>query len=135
MNKPDASKLVAMLVAAYPRGPWPPETTELYERELAELDRACAGAAIRNAIRTCKFSPTIAEILDLYYAEQKDGDRKVRLLEEHQAWERGDEVYRDGKWQRKELPALTREASAKERAELSWKIAGIGKGDAGGGKP
>ena len=62
MNKPDVKRLVAVLKAAYPRQELPPETVAIYAEMLADLDAETATAAVKRAIQTSRFFPTIAEI-------------------------------------------------------------------------
>lgn len=62
MKQSEAAKLVAVLVASYPRQPMPPGTTEAYENMLADLPFAETGAAVERWIKTQKYFPTIAEI-------------------------------------------------------------------------
>ena len=132
MTRPEAAKLLAMLVAAFPRGPWPEETRELYERELGQLDRDIGGRAVQDAIRNCKFPPTIAELLECNAAHLRTVRRLERERQEEDSWNRGLEVYREGRWQKKPmaLPEPTREATQDERMEIANKIARIGKGAA-----
>jgi hypothetical protein len=60
----EAAKAVALLQGAYPGARWSESTVELYEAMLAELDFELARAAIVRIVRSSKFLPTIAEILD-----------------------------------------------------------------------
>ncbi len=68
MTEVEASKLMAMLIAAYPAAQVPPGTARTYERFLVELELDRAVPAVRQAIRTSKFLPTIAEIVTAYEA-------------------------------------------------------------------
>ena len=53
-----------MLQAAYPAARWSEPTIDLYELMLAELDYELARGAIVRIIKSSKFLPTVAEILD-----------------------------------------------------------------------
>ena len=64
MTPAEAAKAVAMLQAAYPAARWSEPTIDLYEHLLAELDFNLARDAIVRIIRSSKFLPTVAEILD-----------------------------------------------------------------------
>jgi hypothetical protein len=60
----EAAKVVATLQAAYPAARWSEGTIALYELMLADLDVALTRDAVARIIRTSKFLPTVAEILD-----------------------------------------------------------------------
>lgn len=70
MTPQQASKLVAMLLAAYPNARVPDGTVVLYESILVELDRDRCVEAVRKIIKTNKFFPTIAEIVTAYEGEK-----------------------------------------------------------------
>jgi hypothetical protein len=70
VTQAEASKLVAMLLAAYPNARVPDGTLALYESFLIELDRDRAVLAIRRIIRSSKFMPAIAEIVTAYEGEK-----------------------------------------------------------------
>lgn len=115
MTSAQAAKLVAMLQAAYPRGPWPDETRALYQAELEQHDADLMGKSVQSAIRTCKFPPTIAELL-----EAKAEVRKLQLVNrtaelDERTWE-----------ERKRFELQT--APSQKMAQL---IAGIGQGGRG----
>lgn len=116
MTKIEASKLMAMLVAAYPRGPWPDETRALHESELANLDAAFGAEAVQAAIRSCKFSPTIAELIELHNEARKES-RRVEL-------ERADEA------EARLLASKGKEIVAETRDRLRLLTKGIGRGAA-----
>lgn len=62
MTKSEAARLIAALKAAYPRGPFPPESAALYAESILDLPVDVTGTAIRQVIRTADFMPTIAEV-------------------------------------------------------------------------
>lgn len=68
MTEIEASKLVAMLIAAFPNAPVPPGTARTYESFLVELELERAVPAVRQAIRTSEFFPTVAKIMAAYEA-------------------------------------------------------------------
>lgn len=70
MTQQDASKLLAMLMAAYPNARVPDGTVVLYESILVDLDRDRCVEAVRKIIKTSKFFPTIAEIVTAYEGEK-----------------------------------------------------------------
>ncbi len=62
MKAIDAAKLVATLAAAYRDSKISPETSQVYESLLADLDLDVAKEAVLRLIATSKWLPTIAEI-------------------------------------------------------------------------
>jgi Loader and inhibitor of phage G40P len=60
----EAAKCVAMLQAAYPAARWSEPTIDLYELMLADLDYAVARDALVRIIKTQKFLPAVAEVLE-----------------------------------------------------------------------
>jgi hypothetical protein len=70
MTPQEASKVVAMLMAAYPNARVPDGTVALYETLLLEFDRDRTAKAVRSIIMTSKFMPTIAEIVSAYEGER-----------------------------------------------------------------
>lgn len=72
MTRSEASQLVAMLVAAYAGSAArvSDETAEVYERMLLGLDAQAAQEAVVRLIRTSKWLPTIAEVLEAATALQ-----------------------------------------------------------------
>ena len=77
MTKLQASELVATLMAAFPQSQVSEATTGVYEEDLAELDFAIGIKACTRLRRTCKFLPSVAEILsavaDIEYGPQRPG--------------------------------------------------------------
>lgn len=65
MTPSESTRLVAMLKAGFPRQHLEQDTIALYAAFLADIDRYPGEEAVRTAIATCKFFPTIAEIRDL----------------------------------------------------------------------
>lgn len=62
MTKPEVAKLVAVLIAAYPAGKFSSETSQIYERMLADLGYPEANAAVEQLLATSKWMPTVGEI-------------------------------------------------------------------------
>ena len=62
MKASEAQKLVAVLKAAYPRQPIPPETTRLYAAQLVDLPAEAVGQAVHDLIASSPYFPAIAEI-------------------------------------------------------------------------
>jgi hypothetical protein len=77
MNRSEAAKLVAVLLAAFPGAKSTAGTSEVYERMLADLDYPTANAAVERLLATCRFMPTIAEIrtacIDLSHGDRRAG--------------------------------------------------------------
>ena len=63
MTKQEAATLVALIRAAFPSQPFPPETTDLYVGELAGLPFAETAERVRYLYRTAKFPPSLGEIV------------------------------------------------------------------------
>jgi hypothetical protein len=66
MTELEASKLMTMLMAAFPAAQVPDGTAQTYESFLVELDLERAVPAVRQAIRSSEFMPTIAKIVSTY---------------------------------------------------------------------
>ncbi len=81
MTKPEAARLVALLKAAWPRQELAPETIRLYAEMLVDLDADAAGAAVREAMTSSRFFPSIAEIRQLV------AERHANLPPAAEAWE------------------------------------------------
>jgi hypothetical protein len=62
MKASEAQKLVAVLKAAYPRQPIPPETTRLYAAQLVDLPADAVQQAVRDLIASSPYFPTLADI-------------------------------------------------------------------------
>lgn len=85
MTKAEAAKLVAVLLASYPNTPQARvsssgqtvQTSEVYERMLADLEYPTANAAVERLLATSRFMPTVAEIrdacMDLIHGDQRAG--------------------------------------------------------------
>lgn len=68
MTAQEASALVAALMAYYPGMTFPVGSVAAYEAFLLELEHDRGRAAVRQVIRTCKFFPSVAEIVAAYDA-------------------------------------------------------------------
>lgn len=62
MTDIEASKVIAVMMGAFPFMTMPQPTIELYEESIRDLDYATANAAVRRLILTAKKPPLIAEI-------------------------------------------------------------------------
>lgn len=62
MTPSECAKLVGLLMAAFPHSKATPETSEVYEAMMADLDFVVAQKAVHNLLATARFLPTIAEI-------------------------------------------------------------------------
>lgn len=78
MTPVEASKLVAMLMAAYPNARVPDGTVVVYESFLVELEVGRAAKAVHTIIRSSKFMPTVAEIVTAY-----DGEKAAEEIPYH----------------------------------------------------
>lgn len=80
MTQAEVAKIVAVLLAAFPQSRATPQTSQVYERMLADLDYPAVNAAVERLLATAKFMPTIAEIretaLTLAVGEQKPGGQE-----------------------------------------------------------
>lgn len=66
MTKSEVIDLVTVLMACYPAAQFPDGTVAAYEHFLGELENERAKAAVASVVRSCKFLPTIAEIVTAY---------------------------------------------------------------------
>lgn len=77
MTKPEVAKLVAVIIAAFPKSGLDENSSAVYERMLVDLDWPAANAAVERLLATAKFPPTIAEIresaLTLHAGEVRPG--------------------------------------------------------------
>lgn len=77
MTQAEAAKLVAVMLAAFPQSKATAQTSQVYERMLADLDYPSANAAVERLLATARFMPSIAEIRETAMAitvgEQKPG--------------------------------------------------------------
>ncbi len=66
MKKPEAAKVVAVLLAAYPNSKITAQTSTVYEESLADLDYEAVDRAVRALILVePNFMPTVAKIRDM----------------------------------------------------------------------
>lgn len=72
MKAAETSRILAMLIGAYPTVSVGPETVAIYERLLADLDHASVQRAVVEHIATNRWFPTIAELRERV-AEQAIG--------------------------------------------------------------
>lgn len=64
MTREQALRQLATLAAAYPAKQLPEPTLELYAEALAEMSEGTGRETVREIIRTSKFFPSIAELLE-----------------------------------------------------------------------
>lgn len=112
MKESEVSRLVQMLKAAYPRQPLPTDTLAVYSAFLSDLEREPGEEAVRTAIATLKFFPTIAEIRELATA------RRVSLPNTTDAW--GEVLRVVGSTGRYRLPKFTHPAIARVVDAMGW---------------
>lgn len=62
MTQTEVSKLVAMLIAAFPNAKLNASTATAYEKMLVDLELAVGIAAIERITKSSRFMPTVAEI-------------------------------------------------------------------------
>src|SRR5262245_23819684 len=72
MTRADVADPAAMLFAAFPQARPQPETVQVYERMLMDLERPALEGAIVRLLATARFTPTIGEVRDL--ATRTDGE-------------------------------------------------------------
>lgn len=65
MNDTECRQVLTVLTAAYPKAEMPRQTAALYRRCLQDLPVEVARAATLQAVTTCKWLPTIAELRDI----------------------------------------------------------------------
>jgi len=94
MKPSEVSELVAILVSAFPRPPITPQTSQVYESILADLNGEVARKAVARLIATTKWLPTIAEIRAACVETEKGARRAGG-----EAWgDVGDAVRRFGRY-------------------------------------
>jgi len=74
MTKAEVTELVAVLMACYPNARFPEGTVAAYENFLLEFDHARTKKAVAGLVKTSKFMPTIAEIVQAYEGEKATND-------------------------------------------------------------
>jgi len=115
MTPADASKLVAVLVAAFPNARVTSGTSAVYERFLADLDYRDVDEAVAVLVATCKFLPTVAEIRDAV-AKSRSGALTAPSAEE--AW--GMVLREVGRRGRYRLPEFTHPAIEAAVSAMGW---------------
>lgn len=77
MTRPEVAKLVAVLIASFPSAKPSPQTSQVYEDMLSDLEHGPTNAAIKRLISTARFMPTIGEIrgavLEAQHGPQRPG--------------------------------------------------------------
>jgi hypothetical protein len=76
MTRPEAARLVAILIAAFPQSQVTEQTSKVYETLLADLDFETAQAAVHRLARTLNWLPTIAQIRSAA-VEVQHGARRI----------------------------------------------------------
>jgi hypothetical protein len=84
VNRHDAEDLVVTLAAAFPYPEPPDATLALYVDELAQLANAdIARTAITELVRTVRFLPRLAEIIEAYWDVRREWEeRRARAAAE-----------------------------------------------------
>jgi hypothetical protein len=77
----EVKELVAIMVAAFPAARVSRRTIEVYQSELASVDRDLANRAVRRLIRTSRYLPTVSDVLHTV-ADITDGPLPLAL----EAW-------------------------------------------------
>jgi len=64
MTPDEAAKILGMIEAAYPRGPWPEDTEALWLMELLSYDAELALCAVRRLVDSVTFTPAWAQFIE-----------------------------------------------------------------------
>lgn len=112
MQASEATRLVAMLKAAYPRQQLAEDSIALYAAFLSDLDRISGERAVRTAIATLKFFPTVGELRDLAARQA------VELLDETAAW--ADVTRAIGRYGRYRTPKFRHAAVERVVDAMGW---------------
>lgn len=70
MKKSEVSKVLTMLIGAYPTANVTPQTVAVYETMLSDLDAGYVLQAVIEHIATSKWMPSIAEIRDRVFVSE-----------------------------------------------------------------
>jgi hypothetical protein len=73
MNAQDTLDVLMQLFACYPNTEVTKHTTAMYVRLLQDISPADLQTVVDQAVATCKFMPTIAELRDMYHGLQHVG--------------------------------------------------------------
>jgi len=73
MSTTDTHDALLMLYAAYPNTEWTTATQAVYVKYLADIPVEDLRTIVAQAIATCKFPPTVAEIRDTWHGLQHVG--------------------------------------------------------------
>ena len=77
MTGDEATKILTLLEAAWPKGPWPEETESLWLRHLASYEAADAKAAVEWLITRQPYTPTMAHWSEAIGAVRADARRRA----------------------------------------------------------
>lgn len=76
MTRAEAAEIVVTLAAAYPKAEVTAQTSQVYERMLADLDYGIAMMAVARLVANSRFLPTVAEIREAW-ADIRWGPRRT----------------------------------------------------------
>ena len=114
MNQTETAKALLILYAAYPNTEWTEITQGVYVKYLADIPVEELRTVIGQAIATCKFPPTVAEIRETWH-----GLSHVGRLTYGEAWELVQkEIRRIGSYGK---PRFSDETTARVVAAMGWK--------------
>lgn len=113
MSTEETHEALMFMFAAYPNTEWSTATQAVYVKYLADIPVEDLRAVIGQAIATCKFPPTVAEIRDTWH-----GLHHVGRLTYGEAWALVQkEIRRIGSYGK---PRFDDETTAKVVAQMGW---------------
>jgi hypothetical protein len=114
MNADNTLTVLKQLFACYPNTEVNKHATLMYVRLLQDIDPADLQTVVDQAVATCKFLPTIAELRDMYHTLHHVG-----RLTYGEAWELVQkEIRRIGSYSK---PQFSDETTARVVAAMGWK--------------
>lgn len=114
MNPEETHEALMFMFAAYPNTEWSTATQGVYVKYLADIPVDELRTVIGQAIATCKFPPTVAEIRETWH-----GLSRVGRLTYGEAWELVQkEIRRVGSYSK---PQFSDETTARVVAAMGWK--------------
>lgn len=106
--------ILKQLFSAYPNTQVTPETVAVYLRLLGDIEPGDLQVIVDQAVATCKFLPTVAELRDMRHAMTQMGE-----LSWGEAWENvQSEMRRIGNWG---TPQFRTELTAAVVRSMGWK--------------
>ncbi len=114
MSAIETADALMILYAAFPNTEWSTTTQAVYAKHLADIPVEELKTVIAQAIGTCRFPPTVAEIRDTWH-----GLSHVGRLTYGEAWELVQkEIRRVGSYSK---PQFSDETTARVVAAMGWK--------------